>query len=289
MTPRFSASSFGLLSSEGAIGPRVPRPLLLSHHLEQPFEAQELALAKLPQLPHLLPSLPHSLEILSLGTYQRLTPFLEIRALPRLRSLSLISVGCMRGLVPSMVLPAMEHVELLLVGEAEDLPLPLELFPNLRTLKIATAGRLKSFPKKYVPVLQRLQRIHINQAVKLRELTDSVTALHRLTSIEIHAPEFSSLPDGIGALTRLRRLNLANCSALAELPASLTQLSCLHDLNLRCTSLHSLPRHFGRLRRLKTLTGNLHGCKQLVALPRDISQLTMLHSLTITGCADDLD
>ncbi|CAI5521197.1 unnamed protein product [Closterium sp. Naga37s-1] len=222
---------------------------------------KELALAKLPQLPQLLPSLPHSLEVLSLGTYQRLTPFLELPALPRLRRLSLISVGCMRGLVPGMALPAVEHVEMSLVGEAEDLPLPLDLFPNLRTLKIATAGRLKSFPKKYVQVLQRLQRIHINQAVKLRELTESVTALHCLTSIEIHAPEFSFLPDGIGALSRLRRLNLANCSALAELPASLTQLSCLHDLNLRCTSLHSLPRHFGRLRRLKTL--DLHGCKQL--------------------------
>ncbi|CAI5527090.1 unnamed protein product [Closterium sp. Naga37s-1] len=248
---------------------------------------KELALAKLPHLPQVLKSLPHSLDILSLGTYQRLTPFLEVPALPRLRRLSLISVGCMRGLVPGMALPSVEHVELSLVGEAEDLPLPLDLFPNLRTLKIATAGRLKSFPKKYVSVLQRLQRIHINQAVKLRELTESVTALHRLTSIEIHAPEFSSLPDGIGALSRLRRLNLANCSALAELPASLTQLSCLHDLNLRCTSLHSLPRHFGRLRRLKTL--DLHGCKQLAALPRDISQLKMLHSLTITGCADDLD
>ncbi|CAI5471666.1 unnamed protein product [Closterium sp. Yama58-4] len=189
---------------------------------------KELALAKLPQLPHLLLSLPHSLEILSLGTYQRLTAFLEIPALPRLRSLSLVSVGCMRGLVPGMVLPAMEHVELSLVGEAEDLPLPLELLPNLRSIKIASAGRLKSFPKKYVPVLQRLQRIHINQAVKLRELTESVTALHRLTSIEIHAPEFSSLPDGIGVLT----LDLHGCKQLVALPRDISQLTMLHSLTI---------------------------------------------------------
>ncbi|CAI5528676.1 unnamed protein product [Closterium sp. Naga37s-1] len=125
---------------------------------------KELALAKLPQLPQLLPSLPRSLEILSLGTYQRLTPFLEIPALPNLRRLSLISVAFMRGMVAGMALPAVEHVELSLVGEAEDLPLPLDLVPNLRSLKIASAGRLKSFPKKPVPfniIFQLMDRLEI--------------------------------------------------------------------------------------------------------------------------------
>ncbi|CAI5462585.1 unnamed protein product [Closterium sp. Yama58-4] len=251
---------------------------------------KELALAKLPQLPQLLPSLPRSLEILSLGTYQRLTPFLAIPALPNLRRLSLISVAFMRGMVAGMALPAVEHVELSLVGEAEDLPLPLDLVPNLRSVRIASAGRLKSFPKKPVPfkiIFQLMNRLEIQQAVKLKELTESVTALHRLTSIEIHAPELASLPDGIGSLSRLRRLNLAGCSPLASLPASLTQLSCLHDLNLACTSVRSLPCNFGQLSRLKYL--DLHACRKLVALPEDITQLEMLHSLNISGCDDDID
>ncbi|CAI5480511.1 unnamed protein product [Closterium sp. Yama58-4] len=251
---------------------------------------KELALAKLPQLPQLLPSLPRSLEVLSLGTFQRLTPFLEIPLLPRLRRLSLISVAFMRGLVPGMALPAVEHLELSLVGEAEDLPLPLDLVPNIRSLKIASAGRLKSFPKKPVPfvlIFQLMDRLEIEQAVKLKELTESVTALHRLTYIKIHAPELSPLPDGIGALSRLRQLNLAGCSPLATLPASLTQLSCLHDLNLSCTFVRSLPCNFGQLSRLKNL--DLHGCKKLEELPADITQLKMLHSLDVSGCDEDID
>ncbi|CAI7804412.1 unnamed protein product [Closterium sp. NIES-53] len=225
---------------------------------------KELALAKLPQLAQLLPSLPRSLEILSLGTFQCLTPFLEIPFLPRLRRLSLIRCRW---------------------WEAEDLPVPLKLFPNLRSLKIASAGRLKSFPKKPdwdLTIFQQMDCLDLQEAVRLRELTESVTELHCLTSIEIHAPEFSSLPDGIGALSRLRRLNLADRSPLAALPASLTQLSCLHDLNLSCTSVCSLPGNFGQLSRLKNL--NLHGCKKLEVLPVDVTQLKMLHSLDISGC-----
>ncbi|CAI7742341.1 unnamed protein product [Closterium sp. NIES-54] len=136
----------------------------------------------------------------------------------------------MRGLVSGMTLPGLECLELWLVVDAEEFPLPLESFPNLRSLIIQRAGRMKKLPEGIGSTLQRLRQLAIHQAVELTELTQSLTEIHSLTSIEIHAPWLSALPYGIGALSRLRELNLANCSSLVQLPATLTRLCCLNEL-----------------------------------------------------------
>ncbi|CAI5460077.1 unnamed protein product [Closterium sp. Yama58-4] len=247
---------------------------------------KELALAKLPQVAQLSKSLPCSLEILSIGSFLRLTPLLEIPSLPRLRKLSLTSVGLMRGLAAGvMMLSCLEELELRLIGEAEELPLPLEVLSNLRSLTIHSTGRMKKLPEGLGSALRQLRRLEIHRAVDLTDLTDSFTELQSLTSVEIHAPKLPSLPDGIGALSRLRQLNLENCSSLTELPASLTQLSCLHEVNLRFTPIRFLPCQFGQVSRLKELS--LDGCKQLTSLPVDFTQLKMLQKLSFSECGEN--
>ncbi|CAI5993487.1 unnamed protein product [Closterium sp. NIES-65] len=211
---------------------------------------------------------------------QRLTPLLELPSLPRLRRITLTSVGIMCGLAVGMTLPSLEHLELALAGETEDLPLPLELLSNLRGLTFHSTGCMERLPEGFGSALRQLRGLQIHQAAELKELTDSFTDLQSLTFVENHAPKLAFLPHGIGALSRLRQLNLDKCSSLTHLPASLTQLSCLHALNLR------RPSNFGQLSRLKEL--NLDGCRQLASLPEDLSQLKMLLSLT-HECCDELE
>ncbi|CAI5460123.1 unnamed protein product [Closterium sp. Yama58-4] len=252
---------------------------------------KELALAKLPQLPQVSASLPCSLEILSIGSSQRLDPLLELPSLPRLRNMSLTIVGLVRGLAAGMSLSFLENLELTLDGEAKDLTLPLELLPSLRSLTIHSAGCMRLSPEGLGSALRQLRRLLIQRVAELTRLKDSFTDLQSLTFVEIHVPKLSSVPDGIGALSRLPQLNLENCSSLTHLPTSLTQLSCLHELNLRCAPIRSLSVYLGQLSRLKEL--NLDGCTQLAALPQDFSQLKMLHSLTVVGChefeAEDME
>ncbi|CAI5525436.1 unnamed protein product [Closterium sp. Naga37s-1] len=217
---------------------------------------------------------------------KRLTPLLELPSLPRLRRMSLTCVGHMRELAQGMTLPSLEHLELTLAGEAEDLPLPLELLTNLCSLTLHSTGCMEKLPEGFGSALRQLRRLQIEGAAELVELSDSFTDLQSLTSVEIHAPKLAFLPHGMGALSRLHQLNLDKCSSLTHLPASLTQLSYLHALNLRRTRIRSLPSNFGQLSRLKGL--NLDGCRQLASLPEDLSQLKMLLSLT-HECCDELE
>ncbi|CAI5520986.1 unnamed protein product [Closterium sp. Naga37s-1] len=201
----------------------------------------------------------------SLGSVQRLTPLIELPALPRLRHMSLTGVALVRGLVATVSLTSLEHLELALAGEAEELPLSLAFCPNLRTLTIRSAARMKALPDDFGSALQQLRQLRVEQAAELRGLPDTLTQLHWLTSLEVHAPKLASLPDGIGALSRLRQLNLAHCASLTRLPSSLTRLSCLHKLSLGYTPVRSLPCHFAHMSRLKAL--DLESCKHLESLP----------------------
>ncbi|CAI5521221.1 unnamed protein product [Closterium sp. Naga37s-1] len=207
---------------------------------------------------------------------------IELPALPRLRSMSLTGVALVRGLVATVSLTSVEHLELALAGEAEELPLSLALCPNLRTLTIQSAACLKTLPDELGSTVQQLRQLRIEQAPELRELPDSFTQLHCLTSLEVHAPKLASLPHGIGALSQLRQLNLAHCSSLTRLPASVTRLCCLHKLNLGYTPIRSLPCHLAHMSRLKDL--DLDSCKHLESLPHDFTQLQMLHNLNVSGC-----
>ncbi|CAI5973375.1 unnamed protein product [Closterium sp. NIES-65] len=131
----------------------------------------------------------------------QLTPLTELPVLPMLRHISQTSVILLRGLVGIVSLSSLEHLELALAGEAEELPLSLALCPNLRTLTIHSAARLKALPDDLGSAVQQLRQLRIERAGELRALPDSLTHLHCLTSLQVHAPKLPSLPDGIGALS----------------------------------------------------------------------------------------
>ncbi|CAI5496989.1 unnamed protein product [Closterium sp. Naga37s-1] len=208
-----------------------------------------------------------------------------------LKKLTLNCVGLIRGLdsedtATCAILPSLEDLDVHLAGEAEELPLSLAFCPNLRTLTIQSTGRMQALPNDIGSSIPQLRQLHIQQAGEITGLPASVSELHSLTSIQVHAPKLLSLPDHIGALSKLRKLDLSKCSALARVPASLTQLSCLHDLNLRSTSISSLPclTHLTRLKKL-----DLGGCRQLEGFPEDVTELKMLHRLDVSGCDKVLD
>ncbi|CAI7820124.1 unnamed protein product [Closterium sp. NIES-54] len=77
---------------------------------------KNLALAKLPNLEQVSGSLPCSLELLSLGSFERLTSLLETPALPKLREFSSTSERLMGGLAAGLTLPSLEHLQLEFVG-----------------------------------------------------------------------------------------------------------------------------------------------------------------------------
>ncbi|GJP41142.1 hypothetical protein CLOM_g826 [Closterium sp. NIES-68] len=232
-----------------------------------------------------LETLPLSLEDLRLGSFDLITPLPAIPVLSGLTKLKLIRVRFPGGLADGEILSGLKHLKqlkLVLADDATKFLSSLSCLSDLRTLTISSAGSMRELPEFVASAVQQLRQLGINMGGELRELPANITTLQRLTSIRIHAPKLSSLPDGIGALSRLRKLDLSKCSSLAHLPASLTQLSCLHELNLSNTSILSLPRSFSRLTRLKRL--NLQGCKQLGCLPEDLAELKMLNDLDTNGC-----
>ncbi|CAI7736025.1 unnamed protein product [Closterium sp. NIES-53] len=245
---------------------------------------RELAIGTRAQLAEVSKSLPPSLQMLSLGSAQQPIPLIELPALPRLRSVSINGVALVRGVVATESSSSVEHLELALAGEADELPLPLALCPNLRTLTILSAGRMQALPDDMGLALQQLRQLCVEQAAELRALPETVIQLHCLTSLEVHAPKLTSLPGSIGALSRLRELNLAKCSSLTGLPASLTSLCCLHKLNLGHTPIRSLPGNFAQLSRLKDL--DLNSCTHLESLPADFTQLKMLQDLRVGRVID---
>ncbi|CAI5482595.1 unnamed protein product [Closterium sp. Yama58-4] len=184
-------------------------------------------------------------------------------------------------------LSGLERLELVLGEGAEEFLSVLTRLPSLRTLKLNKARCLQNLLKSDGSCLKELRQLNIDIACdELTELPAAITTLHHLTSLKIHAPKLSSLPDAIGSLSRLRRLNISNCSSLTHLPDSSTQLSCLHELNASNTSIRLLPPGFTQLSRLMEL--DLSNCKQLEAVPDDISSLKMLEHFSIDGFAHPL-
>ncbi|CAI5461291.1 unnamed protein product [Closterium sp. Yama58-4] len=230
-------------------------------------------------------SLPTSLESLSLGSYNQTMHLSTIPMLPKLKKLTLnmANVECGEADVPvPNPLPRLEHLELVLAENAEELAFPLASLPHLRFLVISRAGNIEKLPGSIGSDLKQLRRLQIENARGLMVLPDTISQLQHLTCLEVHAPKLASLPASIGALSKLRELDLSDCSALENLPASLTQLACLNKLNLRNTAIRLLPGNFVQLTRLKTL--DLSGCGRLEGLPEDLPKLEVLQFLGVRDC-----
>ncbi|CAI5466187.1 unnamed protein product [Closterium sp. Yama58-4] len=235
-------------------------------------------------------SLPSSLESLSLGSYNETMHLPDLPMLPNLKKLTLNLVNVESGeagVTDPSVLPRLEHLELVLAEDAEELSFPLASLPQLRILVISRAGNIKKLPRSIGSDLKQLRRLQIENAPELKVLPETISQLRHLTSLDVHAPKLTSLPTSIGALSRLRVLNLSDCSALESLPASLTQLACLNKLSVASTAIRSLPGNFAQLTRLKSL--DLYGCAELESLPEDFSQLEMLQLVRYGGCTQELN
>ncbi|CAI5994590.1 unnamed protein product [Closterium sp. NIES-65] len=232
-------------------------------------------------------ALPLTLQALSyLENSQHVVSPTNISRLTELRILLLGTVRAPFLEAMGASLSGLSHVEHLEVGlgeDAEELLTVLTRLPRLHTLTLQEARSLDMLVESGGSALQELRQLNIRTMYEeLAELPAAITTLHHLTSIQIHARMLSSLPDILGAFSRLRRLELSHCSSLTRLLASLTQLSCLHYLNLSYTSICMLPPNFARLSRLKKL--NISNCKHLEALPDDIYNLRMLERFSTVGC-----
>ncbi|CAI6009681.1 unnamed protein product [Closterium sp. NIES-65] len=222
--------------------------------------------------------LPASTEWLSWGGYRRAMALPDVSTLTGLRTLRLDVVAVACGVAVSRSLSHLEHLQLRLADDAEELPFALTFLSHLRTLVVDYARNLRRLPANIGSALPQLRKLKLEAAYKLGELPASVTALQNLTSLRVYSAPLTSLPDDIGALSRLRELHLVH-SVNLELPASLTQLTRLNHLWISCYHVRSLCPTVSQFTRLRSLS--LTGCASLEALPGDLSALTALRSLHV--------
>ncbi|CAI5486645.1 unnamed protein product [Closterium sp. Naga37s-1] len=231
--------------------------------------------------------LPASIEWLGWGGFRHAMPLPDVSTLTGLRTLRLdvVAVGC--GVAVSRSLSHLEHLQLTLANDAEELPFALTFLSHLRTLIIDYAINLQRLPADIGSALPQLRKLKLVSAYELGELPASVTALQNLTSLTACNAPLASLPDGIGALSRLRELDLYNSDDLDQLPASLTHLTRLNLLSITACPIRSLCPTVSQFSRLRSLS--LSGCAQLEALPGDVSALTALRSLDVEECGHVTD
>ncbi|CAI7813026.1 unnamed protein product [Closterium sp. NIES-53] len=214
----------------------------------------------------------------------------ELPVLPKLKKPTLnvvIVEGGEAGVTVSSAFPQLEHLELMLAEDAEELTFPLASLPQLRILVIYRAGNIRKLPGSIGLDLKQLRHLQIENALELKVVPKTISQLCHLASLDVHAPKLTSLPTSIGALSRLRKLNLSDCSALENLPTSFTQLACLNKLSDVNTAIRSFPEKFAQLTWLKSL--DLYRCARLESLPEDFSELGMLQFFRYGGCTHELD
>ncbi|CAI5529025.1 unnamed protein product [Closterium sp. Naga37s-1] len=191
--------------------------------------------------------LPPSLETLCLG------PFREGSSLAAERLLVLGQQGPIQQLeqefegVSQACLNQLEELEMRLEGMSQEFLLPSYVLPRLRSLLIDAPG-IRSLPVNMAAALPELRQLKLLSWVP-EELPRVILELSKLTSLTIHAPQLTSLPEGVSCLSRLRKVELIRCTALQHLPESLTHVQQL--VLLQDTSLPSLPAGLVQLRPLE--------------------------------------
>ena len=103
-------------------------------------------------------------------------------------------------------------------------------------------------------------------------LSNTITDLHSLTTLDLMDSTIHTLPAALGEMRSLTKLELTHCG-ITQLPASITQLSRLQILTLASNAVQVLPVDLGRLQNLTQI--NLSG-NAVSALPSSIMQLPQL-------------
>ncbi|CAI7744337.1 unnamed protein product [Closterium sp. NIES-53] len=214
--------------------------------------------------------LPPSLETLCLGPFREGSSLVvDISKLSQLRVLKLKCVGVVCGHerprgcwswdsrgrfsswsvegVSQARLNQLEELEMRLEGMSQEFLLPSYVLPRLRSLLIDAPG-IRSLPVNMAAALPGLRQLKLLSWAP-EELPRVILELSKLTSLTIHAPQLTSLPEGVSCLSRLRKVELIRCTALQHLPESLTHMQQL--VLLQDTSLPSLPAGLVQLRPLE--------------------------------------
>ncbi|CAI5985912.1 unnamed protein product [Closterium sp. NIES-64] len=229
--------------------------------------------------------LPPSLETLCLGPFREGSSLVvDISKLSQLRVLKLKCVGVVCGHaaaerllvlgqqgpiqqleqefegVSQAPLNQLEELEMRLQGMSQEFLLPSNVLPRLRSLLIDAPG-ICSLPVNMAAAVPDLRQLKLLSWAP-EELPRAILELSRLTSLTIHAPQLTSLPEGVSCLSRLRKvesrllLNEAVVAAVqvhrqsqvhpalhANLLPYSSLLLVLHSTLLHSTSLHSTSLH----------------------------------------------
>lgn len=110
----------------------------------------------------------------------------------------------------------------------------------------------------------------------LTELSEELSLLPALTTLDVHDNRLQSLPQAVGALQELRQLRLSH-NQLSALPLELFSLPLLYSLTLQHNLLESLPLQLGQLLSLTELDVSSNRLKELPAALGDLRALTTLN------------
>ncbi|CAI5498410.1 unnamed protein product [Closterium sp. Naga37s-1] len=203
--------------------------------------------------------LPPSLETLCLGPFREGSSLVvDISKLSQLRVLKLKCVGVVCGHAAAerllvlgqqgpiqqleqefegVSLNQLEELEMRLEGMSQEFLLPSNVLPHLRSLLIDAPG-IRSLPVNMAAAVPELRQLKLLSWAP-EELPRVILELSKLTSLTVHAPQLTSLPEGVSCLSQLRKVELIRCTALQHFPESLTHVQQL--VLLQDTSLPSLP------------------------------------------------
>uniref|UniRef100_A0A8C6WVK1 Leucine rich repeat containing 40 n=1 Tax=Neogobius melanostomus TaxID=47308 RepID=A0A8C6WVK1_9GOBI len=110
----------------------------------------------------------------------------------------------------------------------------------------------------------------------LIELSEELSLLPALTTLDLHDNKLQSLPRAVGTLQELRQLRLSH-NQLSTLPLELFSLPLLCSLTLQDNLLESLPPELGQLIGLTELDVSSNRLKELPAALGDLRALTTLN------------
>ncbi|CAI5936107.1 unnamed protein product [Closterium sp. NIES-64] len=182
-------------------------------------------------------SLPTSLQTLHLSGHGEgcSSHVVDISGLLQLRELGLHRFKVRCGPVESGRLPCLQQLEKLAMAitpEGWDLPIAQTVLPRLRDLSVTCVDDGSSLPENMAATFPQLRELDLY--CYSEELPGSVVEISSLTSLTLHAPRLTALPEGMTSLVQLRKLELIRCTALQHIPEFLTQLQ---QLILRVTSI----------------------------------------------------
>ncbi|KAM7410659.1 hypothetical protein PAMA_001884 [Pampus argenteus] len=110
---------------------------------------------------------------------------------------------------------------------------------------------------------------------QLTQLSEDISLLPGLTTLDLHDNQLSSLPSALGALQELQQLRLSH-NQLTSLPVEVCSLKNLRSLTLQQNLLENLPEELGQLENLTELDLSSN---QLKGLPSSLGCLTCLQKL----------